>query len=111
MENQIIDNIIQTSDANLIAKLNKDVQTLHHKIEPDLFKPFNESEMRHYFEVMLKIEGVVGYVILHGDEPAGYMLTSRIISEETPFKFRTDTLHIDQICVESRFKGLGLGKS
>lgn len=110
MENSNLDKIIQTTDAKIIAKLNKDVQTLHHEIEPELFKPFNELEMSHYFEEMLSLIGVAGYVIFHGDAPAGYMLTSRKTSDETPFKFRTDTLHIDQICVESRFKGLGLGK-
>ncbi|GAB6109814.1 GNAT family N-acetyltransferase [Fusibacter bizertensis] len=102
--------IIQTKDPLLLAKLNHDVQKLHHEIEPDIFKPYDETQMTALFEKALSSDEITGFVAKVDGVPAGYMLLAHKVSDANGFKYRTETLHIDQICVESAFKGKGIGK-
>lgn len=102
--------IVQTKDAYLLAKLNHDVQKLHHEIEPDIFKPYDEAQMAELFEKALSSDEVTGFVANVDGVPAGYMLLAHKVSDANGFKYRTETLHIDQICVENAYKGKGVGK-
>ncbi len=102
--------IVQTKNASLLAKLNEDVQRLHHDIEPDIFKPYDHEQMTELFEKALLSDEVTAFVANVDDVPAGYMMLAHKVSDANGFKYRTETLHIDQICVEKSFKGKGVGK-
>ncbi len=103
--------IKKTEDANLLAQLNRDVQSLHHEIEPDIFKPFVHENMAKLFQMALKSDHTMAYIAEVDGVAAGYMMLAKSIVEENGFKFSYTVLHIDQICVESEYKGNGIGKA
>lgn len=104
-------NIIKTRDTELLAILNHDVQEIHHHIEPELFKPYNKDNMKKLFDEALENENVSAYVAYFDEVVAGYMLLSKKYNEANYYKESYATLQIDQICVESDFKGKGIGKA
>lgn len=103
--------IYESTDSRLIARLNKDVQKLHHAIEPKVFKAYNEKAISDYFEEIFKSKKGMAFVIEADGKAAGYIFLTLRYSEENPFKYATEVLYIDQICVDKGFKGLGLGKA
>lgn len=103
--------IVSTIDANLLAKLNHDVQEIHHDIEPEIFKPFDQESIETFFQKVLQNSSVTAYIADVDGEAAGYMLLAKITTEDNPFKYGHTILHIDQICVESSYKGKGIGKA
>lgn len=107
----MIPRIEQTTDAALLARLNRDVQQLHHEIEPDIFKPYSESAMTGLFEDILSSSNTSAYVAFVEDAPAGYILMSMIYKEETCFRNSYAVVYIEQICVDARFRGTGVGKA
>lgn len=104
-------NIIETTDANVLAILNHDVQEIHYNIEPKIFKPYSEEGMEKLFENMLKEDEVNAYLAYYNDEIAGYMILTRKEQKESFFRFAYSAIHIDQICVEKSYKGKGIGKA
>jgi ribosomal protein S18 acetylase RimI-like enzyme len=103
--------IVSTRDANLLSRLNHDVQEIHHEIEPEIFKPFDQDHMETFFQKVLENSSVKAYIAKVDEIPAGYMLLAENTSVDNPYKYACTILHIDQICVESEFKGKGVGKA
>ncbi len=103
--------IVSTKDANLLARLNHDVQEIHYNIEPEIFKPFDLENMEIFFQKVLENSSVTAYIAKVDGKSAGYMLLAENITAENPFKYSYTVLHIDQICVDSEFKGKGIGKA
>ena len=102
--------ISRNADPQLIARLNHDVQKLHHEIEPDIFKPFSFERMTKLFTQSLNDPSISAYVAFVDETPAAYILLSEKYVEENDFKYGYAVLHIDQICVDSPYKGQGIGK-
>jgi len=100
----------RTNEPAVLGKLNKDVQELHHEIEPGLFKPYNFKDMTGFFSQVLEESKASAFVVYYKDQPAGYVLLMEIDRGETAFRKAHTVLSIDQICVEKSFKGKGLGK-
>ncbi len=103
--------IIQTEDPELVARLNHDVQNLHYEIEPELFKPFSQEGMSSMFAKMLLDPTMSAYVAYLDETPAAYIVLCQRVLEENAFKYAHSVLHIDQVCVDSAFKGQGIGKA
>ncbi|HAQ61906.1 TPA: N-acetyltransferase [Candidatus Delongbacteria bacterium] len=103
--------IEKTIDSRLLAKLNHDVQELHSRIEPDIYKPHDEEEIKKFFDSFLIKDNVFAYIAYFEDTPAGYIVLIKRDYPEGPFTKRHLSIHIDQICVENKFKGKGIGKS
>ena len=103
--------IVRNKDASLLARLNHDVQEIHHDIEPSIFKPFDQENVEAFFQKILVNSSVEAYIAMVDEIPAGYMLLVENTTTENPFKYSSTILHIDQICVESEFKGKGVGKA
>ncbi len=101
--------IIETTDTELLATLNHDVQEIHAEIEPAIFKKYSKDEMKKLFNEALA-ENIKSYLAYWGDEPAGYLLISVMKYPETPFRYEYSVLFIDQICVAKKFKGKNIGK-
>jgi GNAT superfamily N-acetyltransferase len=102
--------IVQKRDAGLLAKLNEDVQKIHHDIEPGIFKAYDYESMKGFFHELLEKDTLRAFIVHYLDRAAGYMLLTEKHLEETAFKEAYSVLSIDQICVEKAFKGKGLGK-
>lgn len=103
--------IEQTNDASLLARLNYDVQQLHHEIEPEIFKPYSEESMKCLFEEILMASNSSAYIAFVENNPAGYILLDEIHKEENYFRKGYSVLYIDQICVDEHYRGKGVGKA
>ena len=103
--------IIKTEEPQLVAKLNHDVQNLHNEIEPELFKPFSLEGMTGMFAQLLDDPTMSAYVAYVDETPAAYIVLCQRVLEENAFKYAHSVLHIDQICVDSAYKGQGIGKA
>ena len=103
--------ITKTTDTLLLAKLNHDVQEIHNKIEPDIFKPHSTEDMKILFDTMLKREIYSAYVVYYYDVPVGYMILLHRNYPDTPYGKKHSAIHIEHICVESKYKGKGIGKA
>lgn len=102
--------IEETKDSELLARLNHDVQELHTKIEPTIFKPYSKEGMTKFFEELLSDEMIQAYIAYWDDSPAGYILLSRRHYPETYFRHSYSAIYIEQICVERNFKGKKIGQ-
>lgn len=103
--------IVKTEDAILLAELNKDVQELHHEIEPEIFKPYSKENMEKLFDELLQDENVSAYLAYYNGDVAGYVLLTRKEQDENYFRKSYLVLNVDQICVDGEFKGKGIGKA
>jgi diamine N-acetyltransferase len=103
--------ICVTKDTRLLAKLNHDVQEIHNTIEPEIFKPYSEDNMKNLFDYLLKDENRSAFVAYDDDCAVGYILIAQRDYPENDFKKNYSVIYIDQICVESDYKGKGAGKA
>ena len=103
--------IKKTTDTLLLSKLNHDVQEIHNKIEPDIFKPHSTEDMKIFFDTILKREIYSAYVVFYDEDPAGYMIILQRNYSDTQYGKKHSAIHIEHICVESKYKGKGIGKA
>jgi ribosomal protein S18 acetylase RimI-like enzyme len=97
-------------DIDDLIVLNNEVQDLHLKTFPEIYKQVPENEARKFFENFLKTrgnsiiigeskKGVVGYIALRIDRQG-----------ETPFTTKRKVVYIDQIVVKEEFRNQGFGQ-
>ncbi|MDA3886243.1 MAG: GNAT family N-acetyltransferase [Candidatus Delongbacteria bacterium] len=103
--------IEETTNTLLLAKLNHDVQEIHSKIEPEIFKPHSLDNMQILFDSALQREDVSAFVAYYEEYPAGYLLLQTRNYPETPYMKKHSAICIEHICVESKYKGKGVGKA
>jgi diamine N-acetyltransferase len=105
-------NIRQTTSADTLrlSSLCMDVQSLHAKHHPDIFKlPQGEDFAVSFFEEMLVDPSVSIFIAEEDGNAVGYMLCKLVERPETPFSFARRLLHIDQISVRPAAHGQGVG--
>ncbi|GJM34900.1 MAG: hypothetical protein DHS20C18_39010 [Saprospiraceae bacterium] len=101
--------IKESKDASLLAELNEEVQTLHHILYPDVFKPYNRVATIESFKKMLKQGNVIALVAYYHNDPAGYVVCSTFKHKENVFQHAYSTLYIDQISVREKHRMHGVG--
>lgn len=102
--------IEETGDFELIAKLNEQVQNLHHELYPNKFKPFNYSEVCKYFEKIIEDENQHFHVCYDDNYAVGYIWFSEIVKSDTAFSNESHYLYVQQVSVNERQRGKGVGK-
>lgn len=100
----------QTHDYRLVAKLNKEVQGLHHRLYPEVFKPYDEEAVSVFFRDGLNNENTKAFIAYDNGEAAGYVLVFVKDFNENPFQYARRFLLIDQLLVAEKFRGKGIGK-
>jgi len=103
--------IEESKNAELLARLNYDVQDLHRQIEPTIFKSHSNEDMSKLFTEALKDKNVQAYVCYFDEQPVGYVLLGKRNLPETHFRYGYSVIYIEQICVKRSFKGKGIGKA
>lgn len=101
--------IARTNDHELLAALNEEVQDLHFRMHPELFKPFDKEAISAAFRTLLTKESCYAYVAMKGGEPAGYMILFLNEGTENAFKYAERSLYIDQVGVKTAFQKQGIG--
>ena len=103
--------VLASKDHILIARLNEEIQMLHHSLYPDIFKPFHQRQMEKAFEKMLAQENAFAYIATYEDQPAAYILTFVVGRKESVFMKAFRSLYIDQLLVLEAFRKKGIGSA
>jgi ribosomal protein S18 acetylase RimI-like enzyme len=102
--------ISKTKDHKIIAELNEGVQNLHAELHPDMFKPFNQTEMEKALEEFLSDPDCHCYVAKQNGMAIGYALFMIREAKENAFHYTIRSLYIDQIAVLPKYQKTGAGK-
>ena len=102
--------VLETKDYNLIAEMNEEVQLLHHKLYPEIFKPYNNSEVAKFFKDILTKETVKAFVAIENEKMLGYVLMFVNSFMENPFQSKREFILLDQILVLENARSKGIGK-
>lgn len=94
-----------------LNELNKEVQAVHHKIDPEFFKPPKESDIRRELEMMIEDEKYSVLAAVAKDALLGFItyrecsLPASGLTNEIPMIF------IHHMGVKSIFRKQGIGKA
>ena len=100
----------QTQDIPDILRLLVQVNMVHHKARPDLFKgPATKYSAAELEEILRDDEKPV-FVYTEGDKFLGYIFCQTEICEESPLRTGIWTLYIDDLCVDEKVRGRAIGK-
>jgi GNAT superfamily N-acetyltransferase len=98
------------ADSLLLSSLSMDVQSLHVKHHPDIFKaPQSEDFAQPFFEDALRDGSTRIFVAEREGQALGYILCNLVERLENPFTFALRILMIDQISVRPAARGQGVG--
>lgn len=98
-----------TDDYLLIAELNEEVQELHARLFPQVFKPYDEASVEHALKKMINNLNCYAFVAFQDGTPIGYMVLLIKEQPENAFMFARESLYIDQIGVLSAYQKTGVG--
>ena len=99
-----------STDSLLLSSLCMDVQSLHAKHYPDLFKmPDNNEFAVSFFNGMLADPMITILISKKYEQALGYVFCRLAERPENPFKFAIRYLDIDQISVCPAAQGRGVG--
>lgn len=97
-------------DLDVLARLNGDIQDLHHESRPDLFGPTRIDELRQFLS-----ERLSDSILIVAEAPngaiAGYLLAERQARDSTPFRPPLHFLYIHHIAVDSLYRRERVGES
>jgi ribosomal protein S18 acetylase RimI-like enzyme len=102
--------ISETKEYKIIAELTEEVQNLHARLYPELFKPFSKVEMEKALANHFADNDCYCYLVKQDGVNIGCAVLFIREAKENAFRYPTKTLHIDQICVLSKFQRSGAGK-
>jgi len=102
--------ITETKDYKTIAGLNENVQNLHARLHPEMFKPFNRIEMEKALMNFLSDSSCYSYLVKHDDVAIGCAVFFIKEAKENAFHYTIRTLYIDQISVLPEHQKTGAGK-
>ena len=102
--------ILETKDYNLLAELNEEIQTFHHKTVPNIFKPYDKAAISTFFKSTLENENAVALVAKENGVVVGYVLLFIMNMNETPFQYARKYVLLDQILVVKNYQSKGVGR-
>lgn len=103
-------NIIESKDTKVLALLNRDVQSLHNDIEPDIFQPYDGANVLVLFEEIFRSNPeAYSYIAYCNEVPAGYVLFSMRQNPPSLFKKAYSLVYIEQMCVDAEYREMGIG--
>lgn len=102
--------LTETRDFKTIAALNEDVQNLHARLHPEMFKPYNRAEMEKALEHFLADPNCHCYLVCQDGAAIGYAVFFIKEAKENAFHYTIRTLCIDQISVLPGHRGTGAGQ-
>jgi ribosomal protein S18 acetylase RimI-like enzyme len=99
-----------STDDLLLSTLCVDVQSLHAKHHPDLFKtPQSDDFAVAFFKEMLADPSISIFIAEENGDSLGYIVCKLIERAENSFTFEMRYIHVDQISVRPSAQGHGVG--
>lgn len=102
--------IKQTNDPVLLAGLNKEAQEHHHRMYPEIFRPYVKEDITKAIKKMLDGRDAKAFVAYDGDEPAGYAIIFISRFNQNAFQNARSAMQVDQFAVMEKFRRKGVGK-
>lgn len=99
-----------TTDPILLGTLCEQVQDLHHRMYPELFKPYDRKGITAFFEALLVQDHVKAFVADRNGEIAGHILLLLHDKPESPFAYARKYMELDQILVLKAHRGHKVGE-
>lgn len=99
-----------TQDVEQVNIIRKEVNDLHIKNRPDLFKPGFSTEIREYVKCYLNSDKKFLIVCEENNLICSYAMVDLIIKPETPYMFERKHLEINEIGTLKSENGKGYGK-
>jgi ribosomal protein S18 acetylase RimI-like enzyme len=97
-------------DAAALASLGAEVQDLHFRRRPDIFKATALPGLERWFRDKLAADDAKLWIAHLGDVPAGYALLIRQHRVETVFCHERHWYEVDQVGVHPRYRGRGIAR-
>lgn len=98
------------ADDRVLAELNAVVQQMHHDVAPERFKPPEIAAGVAYFREVLRSDDVYTFVAEADGVVRGYALVRLHRRPETALTYGGLVVELDQICVDPKYRGRGLGR-
>lgn len=106
--------IIETRDAQLMAKLGPVMQDKHRKLYPDFFKPYDENAIMQYFQELFKNpkQQVFLWIDDHQEteQIAAYLWLEQEFVPETVYRYGYTRLYLHHVLIMPAYQGKGLSK-
>lgn len=100
------------SDAPRIAELAQEVQTLHAAALPATFKPANADTFPpDVIRERMATPDHRFWVAVDGDDVVGYVYATVQLDPESPWRYATTIVMLDQMCVTARCRRRGVGRA
>ena len=96
------------SDLDILIEMNSEIQRLHQKAEPSIFRKPSRSAIGNFLKECLKDRMKIILVAECEAEVVGYILLEIHKVKANPFQKAHSFLYIDHICVIPRFRRAGL---
>ncbi|WP_276357681.1 GNAT family N-acetyltransferase [Cohnella caldifontis] len=101
--------IIQTSESEVIARLNKDVHDLHVALYPAYFKEYHFESVNEFFKNAITNPRYLFYIIKDDDQYFGYAWIELREYSENVFMRANKSVFVHQLCIRKEYQGRGLG--
>lgn len=102
--------IRETPDATFLAELNKEVQEQHHRMYPEIFRPYDKEEITKAIKKMLGGREAKAFVAYIDNEPAGYAIIFISRFNQNAFQQARSAMQVDQFATLEKFRRKGVGK-
>ena len=103
--------LAEIKDVDDILKLLLQVDLVHNKIRPDLFKAPASKYTKEEIIGMLNDDNRPIFVYESNNKVVGYAFTIKKIVKDDNVLQDLKTLYIDDLCVDENNRGMGIGKS
>ena len=101
----------QEKDVDRLYDMLGQVQNLHAEGRPDVFKKGAHKYGKQEIIELLTKKNFHVDVAVAGDQAIGYVFCEVIEKEQTDNLFALKTYYIDDLCVDEKFRGKGVGRA
>ena len=103
--------LAEEKDLSRVNELRKQVNDLHVKGKPEVFKAGFSSELRDYIQLIRKDPEQEIVVAEKDGTICAFAVIHHISRPENPFMYERDFLDIDEFCVDEKYRRQGAGSA
>lgn len=102
--------LAEMTDVDALEKLNREVQEIHIRNYPSIFKETSLEEVKSWIRSLFEAEDVYIFMACEEMDSVGYVILRTITQPENPFIYAVKIAYIDQKCVTQSRRGCGIGR-
>ncbi|EQC49236.1 acetyltransferase, GNAT family [Bacteriovorax sp. BSW11_IV] len=101
---------LKSTDYQEFSTLNREIQEIHYKAEPEIFKPSKEIITVHEYEKIMNDPKRKVRLAFLNNKVIGYYMYEILDKEENYYRYKTRELYIHHFGIGKEFQGKGLGE-